>query len=349
MSERTAEEEARAAGLAYVADDCPGIRRRRCGRGFTYLLPDGETLRDDDVRERIDGLAIPPAWTEVWICRDPAGHLQATGRDEEGRKQYLYHPSWVEIRHTAKFRRVQALGERLPTVRRCVGRHLAGAGLDRSRVLAAVVRLLDRTGLRIGTPEYAARNGTHGVTTLRRKHARVRGSRVTLEFRGKAGSDVRVALDDPALAPVLKEALETPGWRVFKFIDESGERTEVGPELVNCYISTVADGPFTAKDFRTWFATVSVLEELRETAGDEETDWTRAWLDAVDAVAEALGNTRAVVRESYLPPGLEELVMEGGLPPRLEELASRIDALSAPGRRRGEAAALAVVESLLGD
>mgnify|MGYP001090395946 CR=1 FL=1 len=195
MKEEAPEDEARAAGLVYVSDDAPGVRRRRCGRGFTYVLPSGKTLRDEAIRERIDDLAIPPGWTDVWICPDPDGHLQATGRDEEDRKQYRYHPRWVEARHAAKFRRVRALGERLPGVRRRVGRHLAREGLEQERVLAAVVRLLDRTGLRIGYPEYEERHGSHGLTTLRRKHATVRGSRLTLEFTGKGGGEVRVELD----------------------------------------------------------------------------------------------------------------------------------------------------------
>jgi len=347
MKEEAPEDEARAAGLVYVSDDAPGVRRRRCGRGFTYVLPSGKTLRDEAIRERIDDLAIPPGWTDVWICPDPDGHLQATGRDEEDRKQYRYHPRWVEARHAAKFRRVRALGERLPGVRRRVGRHLAREGLEQERVLAAVVRLLDRTGLRIGYPEYEERHGSHGLTTLRRKHATVRGSRLTLEFTGKGGGEVRVELEDAALVPVVGEAMATPGWRVFKYTDGRGERIEVTPEAVNDYIASLAEGPFTAKDFRTWFATVRVVEELRRNDPDPARDWARAWLDAVDRVADALGNTRAVVRESYLPPGLEALVSEGRLTKQLADLASRIEDLSAPGRRRGEPETLALLDTLL--
>lgn len=346
MKRPSPEEQARSAGLTYVADEGDGFRRRRCGRGFTYLGPDGETLRRSGVRHRIEELAIPPAWTDVWICCDPKGHLQATGRDEEGRKQYVYHPSWVAARHRAKFRRVRGFGADLPALRCRVGKELKQRGLPRSRVLAAASRLLDWTGIRIGNPEYARRNGSYGLTTLRRKHAEVSGPRLTLDFPGKGGARIRVALDDPPLACVVSEMLAERGWRVFKYFGASGERTDLSPDDVNEYLAGAA-GAYTAKDFRTWFATVGVVRELCLTRGHGDGDWQAIWLSVVDRAAEALGNTRAVARESYLPPGLEPLVVEGGLPGLLSRSARRVRAWERPGRRKGEAETLMVLDHLL--
>lgn len=339
--------EARAAGLTYVSDEDSGIRRRRCGRGFTYLLPDGSTLRDPHHRERIDALAIPPAWTDVWICLDPDGHLQATGRDDRERKQYLYHDRWSEIRDGMKFQRLLLFGRRLPRLRRRVGRDLAREGLPPVRILAAAVRLLDRTGIRIGNPEYAAGNGSYGLTTLRRKHVEADGPRVTLEFQGKSGREVFIDVRDAALADVVRDALEVPGWKVLKYVNGDGDRSFVTPQQVNEYISAMADGPFTAKDFRTWLATVTLVERLRVRDPPDPEDRKAVWLDAVDEVAAQLANTRSVARESYLPPGLERLYLEDGYHDLIRTLSKRVAELSAPGHRRAEPLTIALLEELL--
>lgn len=339
--------EARAAGLRYVRDEEPGIHRRPCGRGFTYRLPDGSTLRADEERARIEALAIPPAWTDVWVCRDPEGHLQATGRDDRDRKQYLYHQRWDDVRDRIKFRRLLLFGHRLPRLRRRVGRDLKGDDLGLERVVAGAVRILDRTGIRIGSPEYEEKNGSYGLTTLRRRHVDAEGSTITLEFRGKSGRDVQMDLRDATLASLVRDTLDLPGWKALKYVDGAGERRPVTPQEVNEYIGRAAAGPFTAKDFRTWRATVVMVARLRaEEPADEEGRKAR-WLAAVDEVASKLANTRTVARESYLPPGLEGLYLEGGYHDRLDALADRVGALSVPGRRRAEPVTLALLEELL--
>lgn len=340
-------EEARAAGLVHVTDEDPGIRRRRCGRGFTYALPDGSTLRDPGQRERIETLAIPPGWSDVWICLDAAGHLQATGRDDRDRKQYRYHERWNEIRDVMKFRRLLVFGRRLPTLRRRVGRDLAQEGLPPVRVLAAAVRILDRSGIRIGNPEYEARNGSYGLTTLRRRHVEPDGSTLLLEFQGKAGREISLDVRDAALADAIREALELPGWRVLKYVNGDGKRSFVNPEKVNDYISSVADGPFTAKDFRTWLGTVTLVDRLRADHPQDPDDRKTVWLNAVDEVATRLANTRSVARESYLPPGLESFYLEGPFRDRIDALVERAEELSVPGRRRGEGLTIALLEDLL--
>ena len=344
-----APEKACSAGLSYVTDESPGIRRRRCGRGFTYVLPDGGTLSDEDARDRIAALAIPPAWTDVWICPDPLGHLQATGRDEEDRKQYRYHPLWEEVRDASKFETVVQLGHALPRIRARVGRDLAATEATRTRILAAAVRLLDRTGVRIGTPVYAERNGSFGLTTLRRRHVRIRGSSLNFEFTGKGGNEVALVVEDRRLARVLRESVEAPGWEVFTFPGEGGRRTPVSPEDVNEYIREVGEDRFTAKDFRTWLATVTVVDDLAAdaaTAHQPEAALSR-WLESVDRAAERLFNTRAVLRESYLPPGLQELFVSGGWTKDHARLAARAAKLRRPGHRTSEPLALALLEALL--
>lgn len=340
------EKEARAAGLAHVSDEDPGIRRRRCGRGFTYTLPDGSTLRDPDQRERIEALAIPPGWSDVWICLDAAGHLQATGRDDQDRKQYRYHERWDDLRDAMKFQRLLVFGRRLPALRRRVGRDLAQEGLPRVRVLAAAVRILERSGIRIGNPEYEARNGSFGLTTLRRRHVEPDGSTLSLEFQGKGGREISLDVRDAALADAIREALELPGWRILKYVNGDGKRSFVDPEEVNDYISSVADGPFTAKDFRTWLGTVTLVDRLRKDHPQDADDRKAAWLDAVDEVAARLANTRAVARESYLPPGLESFYLEGHFQDRIDALLERAEELSVPGRRSGEGLTLALLEEL---
>jgi DNA topoisomerase-1 len=253
---------ARAAGLRYVTDRAPGISRRRSGKGFAYRAPDGRTLRDAAARRRIQTLAVPPAWTDVWICPDPSGHLQATGRDARGRKQYRYHPQWREVRDETKFGRLVAFAEGLPALRRRVQEDLARPGLPREKVLAAVVRLLGTTLLRVGNEEYARANQSFGLTTLRDRHAAVEGATVRFCFRGKSGKEVRVDIQDRRLARVVKRCRELPGQELFQYVDDDGQQQSVGSGDVNAYLREVTGEELSAKDFRTWGGTVLALGAL---------------------------------------------------------------------------------------
>ncbi|MEZ5183362.1 MAG: hypothetical protein R2702_16040 [Acidimicrobiales bacterium] len=304
-------EAARAAGLRYVSDEEPGIARRRCGRGFTYRDGHG-TIRDRATRDRIDRLAIPPAWTEVWICPDANGHLQATGRDDRGRKQYRYHDGWRAVRDADKFEQLATFGVQLAKVRRQVASDLDRRGLPRERVLALVVRLLDETLIRVGNPQYA-RDESFGLTTLESRHVEVEGGGVVFEFAGKAGVEHEVELGDRRLAGLVRACDDLGGERLFTYRD-GDEAVEVRSDDVNDYLREVAGPAITARDFRTWGGTVAVVEALGPHAPPEgEHDRRAAFLAAVDAAAERLGNTRAVCRSSYVHPAVETAHDEGAL------------------------------------
>src|SRR5438874_10990858 len=247
---------ARAAGLRYVSDQSPGLRRKRAGKGFTYVDSGGRTLRDAETIDRIKGLAIPPAWTDVWICPDPRGHLQATGRDARGRKQYRYHARWREVRDAVKYDRMLAFAAALPKIREHTDRDLERPGMPLEKVLAAVVRLLEETRIRVGNEEYRKENGSFGLTTLRNRHVEVIGSDVHFSFRGKSGKLHRVDLQDRRLARIIKRFLEIPGQELFQFLDESGEARPIDSADVNAYLRDISGEDFTAKDFRTWPGTI---------------------------------------------------------------------------------------------
>lgn len=294
---------ARATRLRYVEGDEPGYSRHRHGRGFTYRDPDGETVRDPALRRRFEALAIPPAWTEVWICTSSRGHIQATGRDDAGRKQYIYHPRWQQARNCAKYDRMIAFGRLLPRIRRRIDRDLRGEGLTRGKVLASVVRMLETTLIRIGNDEYARDNGSYGLTTIRKKHVEVDGDELLVEFEGKSGQEWRVEVEDRRVKQVILECLETPGWEVFKYFDETGAKRDVKSDDVNEYLREIAEAPVSAKDFRTWAGTVLAaiaLDEVERTFPDAQQQ-TRL-VRAVERVAEQLGNTPAICRESYIHP-----------------------------------------------
>jgi DNA topoisomerase-1 len=296
---------ARAARLRYVVDGEPGFARRRRGRGFTYLDRAGRTVKDAKLRRRFASLAIPPAWTEVWICRWSTGHIQATGRDDAGRKQYIYHPRWRAERDRAKFDRLIVFARALPRIRERVDADLELEGLARAKVLAAVVRLLETTLARVGNAEYAKRNDSYGLTTLRKKHvdADGEGDGLVLEFEGKGGKPWRVEVDDPRVVEVIQECLETPGHELFKYLDDDGVRRDVTSDDVNGYLREVAQDDVTAKDFRTWSATVLAATALAETdAGASEKESARAVVAVVKQVAEQLGNTPAICRQAYIHP-----------------------------------------------
>lgn len=310
------EASARRAGLRYVNDDEPGIRRKKWGRGFTYLDPEGHHVKDGELRERIEALSIPPAWTDVWICPHENGHLQATGRDDEGRKQYIYHPAWREVRSRAKFDRLIPFAESLPEIRAHCLDDLHQDGLSREKVLATVVRLLDRTLMRIGHSQYAQHNDSYGLTTLHNQHVSFTDEGCTFEYIGKGSKEHRFELHDSTLAEVIEHCCQEPGTPLFQYYDEGHQRHGVDPEEVNDYLQASAGRPITAKDFRTWGGTVAAAVTLVKLDSTEtERDAQQNVTQMTEEVAEQLGNTKAVCRDHYIHPDLIEAYREGGLLP----------------------------------
>jgi DNA topoisomerase-1 len=312
------------AGLRYVTDASPGIRRRRAGRGFSYIGPDGERIEDAEHVAWIKSLAIPPAWTDVWICTSRRGHLQATGRDARGRKQYRYHPDWRAVRDEAKYGRMIAFGQALPAIRERVDADLRRHGLPRERVLAAVVRLLEKTRMRIGNEEYARDNRSYGLTTLRDHHAEVGTTRIRFRFRSKGGKVSDVELTDARLARLVTRCQELPGQELFAYLDADGEVRSIGSSDVNDYLREITGQDFTAKDFRTWSGTVLAawaLEELQ--AVDSESQAKRNVVRAVEQVAEWLGNTPAVSRRSYVHPAVIDAYLDGDVVRDARQTAER--------------------------
>lgn len=298
---------ARAAGLHYVGDDEPGISRRRRGKGFSYLKPDGARVTDQRERERLNALAIPPAYREVWICTSPEGHIQATGRDEKGRKQYLYHPRWREVRGAAKYYRMLEFGEVLPALRRRVAKDMSLPGLPRDKVLAVVVTLLETTLIRVGNAQYARSNKSYGLTTLRKKHVEVEGDSVTFEFAGKSGKDWHIEVEDPRVAEAIRACEDLPGYELFKYFDEEGEKQVVESADVNDYLQHISGKDITAKDFRTWAGTVLAAMALQEfETFDSETQAKKNVVRAIENVAKQLGNTPTICRASYVHPEVIE-------------------------------------------
>ncbi|HEY0558505.1 MAG TPA: DNA topoisomerase IB [Thermoanaerobaculia bacterium] len=315
-------ESAKAAGLRYVTDDEPGLRRRKRGTGFTYVDPQGRTVKDKATLERIRKLAIPPAWTDVWICPRANGHLQATGRDARGRKQYRYHADWREVRDETKFGRMIAFGEALPKIRERIDQDLSQRGLGREKVLATVVKLLETTLIRVGNKEYAKQNNSFGLTTLRDRHVDVDGSTLRFEFRGKSGKEHSVEIHDRRLARIVKQCRDVPGQKLFQYLDADGQRQSVGSEDVNAYLRETTGEEFSAKDFRTWGGTVLALSALLEIgaacAGDERAA-NRAVVEAIKHVAGQLGNRPAICRKYYVHPVVIESFLGGKLVEALEE------------------------------
>jgi DNA topoisomerase I len=307
-------ESAQAAGLRYVSDAKPGIRRKRAGKGFTYVGLDDRTVRDKATLARIRSLAIPPAYTDVWICPTANGHLQATGRDARGRKQYRYHPRWREVRDETKFGRMLAFSDVLPRLRARLEEDLARPGLPREKVLATVVRLLECTAIRVGNDEYARANRSFGLTTLQDRHVEISGSTLRFEFRGKSGKVHRVALSDRRLARIVARCQALPGADLFQYEDDEGQQVAIGSGDVNDYLRDITGEEFTAKDFRTWAGTLQAVEAL-EAVGPAATqrEAKAAILGAIDQVAGRLNNTRAVCRKYYVHPAVLETYEAGTL------------------------------------
>jgi len=308
---------ARVEGLRYTTDREPGFRRVKRGHGFLYLhsggASDGRRVTDAAVLVRIRSLAIPPAYRDVWICSHAKGHLQATGRDARGRKQYRYHARWRVHRDGTKFDRMLEFGQALPRIRRRVASDLHQPGLPRAKVLAAIVRLLERTLLRVGNEEYARANGSFGLTTLRNRHVALNGATVDLEFRGKSGIVHRVSIADRAVARIIRGCRDIPGQELFQWIDTDGARRPIGSADVNEYLREASGGEFTAKDFRTWFATVEALDLLKRGVPGTDRETRKHIVEAVTAVAGKLGNTPTICRKCYIHPVILSAYGEGRL------------------------------------
>ena len=322
---------AAAAGLRYTQDAAGnGIHRVRCGSGFRYVGPDGAAVRDKATLARIKALAIPPAWRDVWIARDPNAHLQATGRDARGRKQYRYHARWREIRHQTKYERLVPFGRALPRLRERVRRDLSSPALSKQKVIAAVVQLLERTWIRVGNSEYARANGSFGLTTLRDRHARVRGKEICFVFVGKSGIKQSVTLEDSLLARVVKKCQDLPGQELFQYVDDHGRRRPITSADVNAYIRRAVGDVFTAKDFRTWAGTVLALQALKTEKRQESTRHQKSVIvRAITAVAGSLGNTPAVCRSSYIHPAILQAYADGSLHRRMRTRGMRVRGLTA--------------------
>ncbi|HEY6391698.1 MAG TPA: DNA topoisomerase IB [Bryobacteraceae bacterium] len=298
---------AQAAGLRYVSGDGPGISRRRAGKGFTYIGVDSKPVRDKATLERIAALVIPPAWQNVWICPVANGHIQAVGRDARGRKQYRYHARYREIRDETKFGRMPAFGAALPKIRRRVAKDLALPGLPGRKVIAAIVRLLDETCIRVGNEEYAKANKSYGLTTLKDRHVRFHGDTLHLQFRGKSSQDHDVTLKDRRLAKIVKQCQDLPGQELFQYKLEDGEYGKVGSADVNDYLREITEQDFSAKDFRTWHGSGLMARQLAELGpAQSETEAKRNIAAAVKATASRLGNRPAACRKYYVHPAVFE-------------------------------------------
>ncbi len=303
---------AKSAGLTYTSDRGPGIRRVRRGRQFRYVDVHGKPVSSSNSLNRIRSLSIPPAWTDVWICPNARGHLQATGRDARGRKQYRYHPKWREVRDGNKYGHVAAFARALPAIRRRTDADLRRAGLPRDKVLAAVVRLLEKTFIRVGNDEYARTNHSFGLATMRDRHVKVSGSKVRFIFRGKSGVEHELTLDDRRLVAIVKECRDLPGQELFQYRDADGRIVDVGSADVNQYLHGIAGREFTSKDFRTWAGTHLAATLLRDCPPCEsQTAGKKTIVACIDQVAMRLGNTRAVCRKSYVHPAVLDAYLDG--------------------------------------
>jgi len=310
---------AKAAGLKYFSDTKPGIRRERVRDGFRYRSVEGRVIRDRNDLVRITRLAIPPAWEDVWICPLEDGHLQATGRDARGRKQYRYHVDWRTVRDESKYGRMIAFGRALPKIRRKVGRDLRVKGLPREKVLATVVRLLETTLIRVGNDEYARDNKSFGLTTMHNRHARVQGPKVTFSFRGKSGIKHVIDIENRKLARIVKQCRDLPGYELFGYVDESGNAVDVTSTDINNYLREITGEAFTAKDFRTWAGTVLAARALQEFEKfSTQKEAKQNMLNAIEAVARLLGNTPAICRKCYVHPVVMDTYLDGSLTERLK-------------------------------
>lgn len=343
-----ARDAAESAGLIYVSDTEPGIRRRKSGRGFRYLNSSDGKVTDDATLNRIKKLAIPPAWTDVWICRKASGHIQATGRDARNRKQYRYHPQFREIRDSTKFDHMIAFAQSLLAIREKIAEHMRLPGLAREKVLATVVHLLETTLIRVGNDDYARQNSSYGLTTLQDKHVKVDGSEIRFNFKGKSGRIWRLGVKDRRVAKVVRACQELPGQELFQYLDDAGEVRDVTSSDVNAYLREICGEDITAKDFRTWHGTVMAAMALQEVQTfDTEAAVKKNIRAAIESVASRLGNTPTICRQCYIHPEILNTYVEGSLlletKKEIEsELRDKMSSLTPE-----EAAVLALLESRL--
>jgi DNA topoisomerase-1 len=341
-------EAAESAGLVYVSDDERGIRRERKGEGFAYFKPNGDPLKDEATLERIRKLAIPPAYVDVWICPRANGHLQATGRDARGRKQYRYHPQFREVRETTKYEHMLEFAKALPAIRARLAEHMALRGLPREKVLATVVHLLETTLIRVGNDDYARENKSYGLTTLRNPHVKVEGAELRFQFKGKSGKTWRLQVKDRRIAKIVRACQELPGQRLFQYRDDDGEVREVTSADVNAYLKEVTGRDVTAKDFRTWAGTVMAALALQEfEAFDTKATQKKNIRQAIERVSARLGNTPTICRKCYVHPEVLNAYVEGNLLLEIKgevekELREQIATL-----RPEESAVLAMLEGRL--
>ena len=339
---------ARAVGLRHVSDEKPGLRRERSGKNFRYRDADGKMVRDRETLGRIKSLVIPPAWTNVWICPDPNGHLQATGRDDRGRKQFRYHPRWREIRDETKYARMIAFAKTLPKIRRRVKKDMSLPGLPKNKVLATVARLLEVSLIRVGNEEYARENDSFGLTTMRNRHVEVNGSELRFHFRGKSGKWHNVDIRDRRLAKIVERCHDLPGQELFQFVDDDGQRHDVRSEDANEYLRDISGQDFTAKDFRTWAGTVLAAIALREFEKfDTKAQAKKNVVAAIESVAKKLGNTPAVCKKCYVHPHVLDSYLEGTLVETLKQRAEKTISGSLRGLPAEEAAVLGLLQQRL--
>ncbi|GGH32645.1 DNA topoisomerase [Alsobacter metallidurans] len=313
-------EAAEQAGLVYVSDEEPGFRRRRSGKGVSYLDLDGKAIRDPKTLERIRKLAVPPAYTDVWICPDPNGHIQATGRDDKGRKQYRYHPRWREVRDSDKFEHMLEFAKGLPALRERIDADMGKRGLPREKVLATVVQLLENTLIRVGNADYVKQNKSYGLTTLQDRHVKIDGQELRFAFKGKSGKTWKLKVKDRRIARLVKACQDIPGQHLFQYFDENGERQPVTSADVNAYLKEATGRDITAKDFRTWAGTVLAAMTLREfETVDNQARTKKTIKAAVERVAIRLGNTPTICRKCYVHPEVFNAYLDGGLVESIEE------------------------------
>jgi len=305
---------AESAGLRYVSDEEPGIRRRKAGKGFSYLKPDGTRVEDAATLDRIRSLAIPPAYTDVWICAQPNGHIQATGRDAKGRKQYRYHPAFREVRESTKYEKMLEFARALPALRTKIDEHMGLRGLPREKVLATVVHLLETTLIRVGNEDYVRQNKSYGLTTLRDPHVKVEGPQLRFQFKGKSGKTWRLQVKDHRVARIVKACQDLPGQDLFQYLDENGDSQSVTSADVNAYLKEITGSDVTAKDFRTWAGTVLAALALKEfETFDNEAKAKKNIRAAIETVASRLGNTPTICRKCYVHPEVFTSYLEGQL------------------------------------
>jgi DNA topoisomerase I len=342
------QEAAEEAGLTYVSDEDRGLSRERHGDGFRYLKPNGEPVTDEATLDRIRRLAIPPAWTDVWICTKANGHLQATGRDVRGRKQYKYHPQFREVRESTKYEHMLEFARALPAIRAKIAEHMELRGLPREKVLATVVHLLESTLIRIGNDDYAKENKSYGLTTLRNPHVSVNGSELRFRFKGKSGKSWQLQLKDRRVAKIVKACQELPGQKLFEYLDENGEAREVTSADVNAYLREITGQDITAKDFRTWAGTVMAALALREfETFDSQASAKKNLRAAIETVASRLGNTPTICRKCYIHPEILSAYTEGALMLRIKQKAESELRDKLGSLKPEEAAVLALLEARL--